>query len=122
MDRLCTLVLDEKPALTFLADERWLRNEARGRLRCLAYYSFDEARVWARVIPEGVVEWETTFADSPRRLDGLEPYHYDAVPGSLLRTFEDGVPDFFPTELLERELLVHATFLRLSSPEPTSGL
>lgn len=102
------IILDERPFTVLEVKESWLTNQARGRLRNMAYYSLQSARVWARVIVPGVVEWETCMAEAP----GEAPFHYGGIPGSLISMHSPEVPADFPPELLERELLIHLSARR----------
>ena len=97
------IIFDERPVAALDVAPSWVTNQARGRVRNMAYYSLQSARVWARVIVPGCSEWETIMAEAP----GEPQYHDRGCPGSLLPRHTTEVPPDFPPELLERELVIH---------------
>lgn len=105
---ICTFILNERPLSTFECSREFSFFAGRGRLCNYAYYDDTSARVWARLVFDGVTEWVTYNADP----EGAEPYFYNSVPGSLLSIHDKLLPDYFPDDLIEREFFLHVAILR----------
>lgn len=79
-----------------------------------AFFSPLSGRVWAQFFYEGADGWTVEYVldENEWRANQLAAGCHIEVPGSLIWTYSDEVPDEFPPSLVEREFNLHVNYAR----------